>query len=81
MSPAFHALGRYIPNQNHSNQKHASFRSQLQTAQTLPIQVKETSETQEAGDECTSDGSIDDSTEWSDRDQLEKSPAMERLSQ
>ena len=52
--------------------------SQIQTAQTLPTQVKETLERQEAGDECSSDGSIDDTTEWSDRDQLKTSPTMER---
>ena len=52
--------------------------SQLQTARTLPTQVKETSERQEAGDECSSDGSIDGTTESSDRDQLETSPAIEK---
>ena len=52
--------------------------SQLQTAQTLPTQVKEISERQEAGDKYSSDGSTDDTTEWSDRDQLETSPAIKR---
>ena len=50
--------------------------SHLQTAQTLPTQVKEILEREERGDECSLDGSIDDTTEWSDRDQLETSAAM-----
>ena len=52
--------------------------SQLQTAQTLHTQVKETPERQETDDEHTSNESIDDTAEWSDREQLKMSPAIER---
>ena len=52
--------------------------SQLQTAQTVPTQLKERLERQEAGDERSSDESIDDTIERSDRDQLEMSATVKR---